>query len=175
MRRLFAGAALLVATASFAAAPVAAQSDMDFFVGGGLNLPSSDFGDAFKSGWVANAGLSFFSTAEGRAKLWLEGLYTQNKFDDGTDDKSTIIGGLGSLTYNLTAGSTTTPYLIGSVGYLSQKTTDGDDSTTESGIGFGGGAGISFGKFYVEGRYLTASLFDNVTTAFIMATVGITF
>ena len=42
-------------------------------------------------------------------------------------------------------------------------------------VGFGGGAGISFGKFYVEGRYLTASLFDNVTTAFIMATVGITF
>jgi hypothetical protein len=177
MRRLLTGAATLAAAAMLVALPAAAQSNTQFFVGGGLTLPSSDFGDAFKTGFAVNAGVSPWGSANGRARLWLEGLYSQNKVDadNAGSDKSTIFGGLGSITYNLTTAGNTVPYVIGSVGYLSQKTSFGDDSSTEGGIGFGGGAGISFGKFYVEGRYLTASLYENATTAFLMATVGVTF
>lgn len=172
MRRSLIGISTLALGLVLVATPAHAQ----FFVAGGVTLPSGDFGDGFKTGWVANAGVTVTSFANGRAKLWAEGLYGQNKVDATveTDLKSTQIAGFASVTYDLTAGSTTTPYLIGSVGYVSQKISVSDASQTEGGIGFGGGAGVSFGKFYVEGRYLTASIADG-TTAFMMATVGILF
>jgi len=171
MRRSLIGISSLALGLVLAAAPAQAQ----FFVAGGLTMPSGDFGDAYKAGWMANAGASLKSFANGRANLWVEGMYTENKVDGTSDAKSTIIGGLGSVTYNLTAGSNTTPYLIGAVGYLSQKLSINDFSSTEGGIGFGGGAGVSFNKFYIEGRYMTASLHEDVSTSFLMATVGILF
>ncbi|HET9066896.1 MAG TPA: hypothetical protein VFN22_13845 [Gemmatimonadales bacterium] len=171
MRRSLIGISSLALGLVLAAAPANAQ----FFVAGGVTLPSGDFGDAYKAGWMANAGVSVKAFANGRANLWAEGLYGQNKVDGTSDAKSTIMGGLGSVTYNLTAGSTTTPYLIGAVGYLSQKISFNNTNTTEGGIGFGGGAGVSFNKIYIEGRYMTASLFDDVQTSFLMATVGILF
>ncbi|MEO8478314.1 MAG: hypothetical protein ABI542_01680 [Gemmatimonadota bacterium] len=173
MRRSLIGISTLALGLVLATAPARAQQ---VFVAGGVTLPSGDFGDGFKTGWVANAGVSFWASANGRAKLWAEGLYGQNKVDAtvDTDLKATLMGGFGSITYNLTGGSSTVPYLIGTVGYLREKISAGGDSESKGGLGFGGGAGLSFGKPYIEARYLTASI-GGGTTSFIMAVVGVTF
>lgn len=170
MRRFFTGAATLAAALVLAAAPANAQ----FFAASALTLPSGDFGDGFKAGWAANAGISIWQNGDERAKVWVEGLYGQNNLDSDIDGKSTMIGGFGSLTYNLTTGGSAVPYLIGSAGYLSQKIEVASVDDTEGGFAFGGGAGVGFGKFYLEGRYITASIADG-TTSFIMAAAGITF
>ena len=172
MRRLLLGGATLAA-ALLLLAPLGAQG----FVGGGVTLPSGDYNTYAKPGWMLNAGITPWQSANDRAKLWAEGFFGSNSHDDVDGDKTTLYGGLGSLTYNLTAGGSAVPYLIGSVGYMVHKYSSDefpDDEGSEGGLTFGGGAGLGLGKFYVEGRYFTASISD-ATTAFILVAAGITF
>jgi hypothetical protein len=170
MRRFLIGASTLALALALGTTSASAQ----FFVAGGMTMPSGDFGDAYKAGWVANAGAAIVKSGDERAKVWIEGIFGQNNFDGEADAKSTMIGGFGSATYDLSMGGSAVPYVIGSVGYISQKLESGNASQTEGGLAFGGGAGVGFGKFYVEGRYFTASIAD-ATTAFLMLAAGVTF
>ena len=171
MRRSVFSAALLLTGFALATAPLSAQG----FVGAGVTTPMGDFGDGAKMGWVANAGFRPYQSADKRMSIWAEGLFGQNNFKNNVDGKTTMMGGFGSLTYNLTAEASAVPYVIGSVGYLSSKVeVNGVKFDAEGALGFGGGAGVGIKKFYLEGRYLTASK-DGNTTAFIMFTAGITF
>lgn len=172
MRRLMIGASTLAA-ALLLTLPVAAQG----FVGGGVTLPSGDFNTYAKLGWMVNAGITPWQSANDRAKLWAEGFYGSSSHDDFDGDKTNLYGGLGSLTYNLTESGSAVPYLIGSVGYMvHQYKSDEfpDEEGSEGGFAFGGGAGVGFGKLYLEGRYFSASI-EGSTTAFILVAAGITF
>lgn len=173
MRRCLPVATALFAALALSAAPAQAQ----FFAAAGLTVPSGDFGDYAKTGWLANAGARAWQSADERLAFWVEGFYGSSKHEDVDGDKTNIYGGLGTVTYNLTTGASATPYLTGSVGYLwhQYKSDDFPEfEDSEGGVAFGGGAGVGFDKFYVEARYLTASI-NEETTAFIAIVAGIVF
>lgn len=173
MRRLLIGATTLAA-ALVLAAPLSAQ----FFVQGSATLPQGDYKDYAKTGWMANAGIRAWQSANGNIALWAEGFYGSNSHEDIEGDKTNLLGGYGSVTFNLTSGASATPYLIGSVGYMRHQYKSDmfpDEEGSDGGVAFGGGAGLGIGKnFFVEGRYITASIGDG-TTAFIMLGGGVVF
>jgi hypothetical protein len=171
MRRFVLAASLLTLSLAVTATPATAQG----FIGGGVTTPMGDFGDAAKMGWAVNAGFRPWQSADKRMSLWAEGLFAQNNYKNNIDGKTTMMGGFGSITYNLTAEASAVPYVIGSAGYLSSKAeVAGVKFDAEGALGFGGGVGVGIKKFYLEGRYLTSSK-DGNTTAFIMWTAGYTF
>jgi hypothetical protein len=173
MRRMTLAVCTLAAALTITAAPAQAQSR--FWIGGAAILPSGDFGDGFKTGFGINAGFKAWQSSNERASVWAEGLFGMNDADtDIIDAKSTMFGGYGTFSYTLTASGSTRPYLLGSLGYLSQKLEVEGVSATEGGLGFGGGLGISFGKIDVEARYWSASIADG-TTAFLTLGAGISF
>lgn len=170
MRRVMLGTLALILSITLTPTVAKAQG----FIGAGATLPSGDYGDYAKTGWAVNAGFRPWMSADERAALWVEGLFASNKHEGSSGDKTNLFGGFASGTYGLTTGGTATPYIIGSVGYLvhSYKPgTSGAGSESEGGLGFGGGAGVEFSKFYIEGRYLTAKI-EGSTTAFLMFTFG---
>ncbi len=173
MRRLVIGASTFAA-ALLLAAPVHAQ----FFVQGSATLPQSDYKTYAKTGWMVNAGVRAWQSASEQFGLWAEGFYGSNTHKDFAGDKTNLYGGLGSLVYNLTSGSSTTPYLIGSVGYLRHQYKSDmfpDEEGSDGGVAFGGGAGLGLGKkLFVEGRYMTASI-SGEKTSFIMLGGGVVF
>ncbi|HET9133324.1 MAG TPA: outer membrane beta-barrel protein [Gemmatimonadales bacterium] len=173
MRRMTLAVCTLAAALAVTTAPAHAQNR--FWIGGAAVLPSGDFGDGFKTGFAINAGVKAWQASNERASVWVEGLFGMNDGDtDVLDVKSTMIGGYGTFSYTLTASGSTRPYLLGSLGYLSQKIEIENVSGTEGGLGFGGGLGVSFGKIDVEARYWSASINDG-TTAFLTLGAGISF
>lgn len=172
MRRFVLAASLLTLSLAVTATPATAQG----FIGGGVTTPMGDFGDGSKMGWAVNAGFRPWQSADKRMSLWAEGLFGQNNFKNNVDGKTTMMGGFGSITYNLTdPEGSTVPYVIGSVGYLSSKVEVASVKfDAEGALAFGGGVGVGLNKFYLEGRYLTSSK-DGNTTAFVLWTVGYTF
>lgn len=175
MRRLVIGASTL-AVALLLGAPAA---NAQFFVGIGATLPSSDYGDYAKTGWMATAGVRVWQSSNQRVGLWGEGFYGSNTHDDIDGDKTNLYGGLASVGFDLTsaAGATATPYLLGSVGYMvHQYKSDAfpQFEGSEGGLAFGGGGGFYMGRVWADARYITASI-EDATTAFILISVGIGF
>ena len=88
MKRL--GSALLAGAVAVlvSAAPAGAQY---IFLGGGATLPMGDYKDFAKTGWIATAGVGFDVGSRG---LWVEGqgYYGSNKHDDGSGDKTDLLG-----------------------------------------------------------------------------------
>lgn len=167
MRRFVAAGLTLVAALALSATPAQAQ----FFVGAGLTLPSGDF-DGYKAGPALNAGVAVLKSADERMKVWVEGFFGTNKFDsEAVDISATLMGAYGAVTYDLTAGGSATPYLIGGLGYMTIKE---DESDREGGVGFYGGGGVGFGKAWIEARYASASINDD-TLAFMGLMVGYSF
>ena len=174
MRKAVLASSLLALGLTLGSAPVSAQ----FYVGGYATLPSGDYADFAKTGWMAEAGYGFWKTSNDRLTLWVSGSYGSNSWeDDGLVDggKTNIMMGLGSVTYDITSNPDGGPYLLGHIGYLNAKASVDDlDTEGEGGVAFGGGLGYGMGKFWLEGRYITASL-DGGTIAIIMIGAGITF
>jgi hypothetical protein len=167
MRRFVTAGLTLVAALALTTAPAQAQ----FFVGAGLTLPSGDF-DNYKAGLGVSAGVAVIKSADERMKVWAEGFYGMNKFDnDAVDVSATLMGAYGSATYDLMAEGSAIPYLIGGAGYMTIKVEDAD---REGGFGFFGGAGVSFGKLWLEGRYSSASI-EDATLSFLGVMVGYSF
>ncbi len=174
MRRLVLASSLLALGLTLGSAPASAQ----FYVGAYASLPSGDYAEFAKTGWMAEAGYGFWKSSNDRLTLWVSGSYGSNSWeDDGGFDggKTNIMMGLGSVTYNITANPESGPYLIGHIGYLNAKASFEDvDFEGEGGLAFGGGLGYGMGKFFLEGRYITASVGDG-TLAMILIGAGITF
>lgn len=174
MRRFMIAASLLTLSLAVTATPATAQK---FFVGGGVTMPTSDYKEYAKNGWMLNAGFSPWRSADKRMTIWTEGVFGSNNHEGSGDEKTNLYGGFGSVTYNLTEDAPAVPYLIASVGYLVHQYKAGNTSFGDSSDGapsFGGGGGVGFGKFYVEGRYFTATI-DNDKTSFFLFAAGITF
>jgi hypothetical protein len=173
MRRLIISSSLLALAVTVVSAPVSAQ----LYVGAYASLPSGDYGEFAKTGWMAEAGYGFWSSSNDRLTLWVSGSYGSNSWDDDgeSDGKTNLMMALGSATYSLTANPESGPYLLGHVGYMNTKASADDvDYDAEGGVAFGGGVGYSLGKFWLEGRYITASIGDG-TLAIMLIGAGITF
>lgn len=170
MRRVILGTIALILSITLTPSTATAQG----FIGAGLTMPSGDFKEYAKTGFAVNAGFRPWMSADERASVWVEGLFASNKHEGSSGDKTNLFGGFASASYSLTAGASANPYVIGSLGYLvhSYKPgTSGFESESEGGIGFGGGVGVEMSKFYIEARYMSASI-EGSSTSFIMFTVG---
>ena len=153
------------------AAPLQAQ----FFVGAGPTIPTSDFGNYAKTGWMAIGGMQFSLTGM-PIKIRVEGMYGSNTHDGTASEKTNLYGGMANAVFGL-GGGPVGFYLVGGVGYLDHHYdpgSSGNPSADEWKAVFGGGAGLNFGlgplHAFAEARYLNR---DN--TAFFPVTVGLRF
>ncbi len=164
MMKRFAGILAVAGFMAFAT-PVAAQ----LYVQGGVTIPTSDLGDGAKTGWMGLAGY-MFSLGDGDIFVGPEVFYGSNSADDDAVglDKANLLGG--NATVGITFGgddASVTPYVMGTLGVLSvQVKPETGDSETESGVSFGGAVGLGIGeRFFVEGRFTSASVAEDFTAA----------
>jgi len=137
----------------------ATASAQSIFVGGGVTIPSGDYGDYAKTGWIADAGVTFDIGEQG---LWVygEGFYGSNKHDDDSGDKTNVYGAMGGVGYEFDTGGSLGIYVFGGAGLMvHQYKPDTGDSDSESKFGYEGGAGVDFPLgdrigLWVEGRFM---------------------
>ncbi|MCG8468526.1 MAG: hypothetical protein MJB57_10015 [Gemmatimonadetes bacterium] len=142
---------LAVAVFLVFAGPASAQ----LWVGANLTSPTSDFGDIADTGWMGNVGY-LIPLGEGGLGFAPEVYYGSNGHSD-SDDKTNLYGANANLGFSFGTGNVM-PFIFGSVGILAhQFSPDEGDGETETGISFGAGGGLDFGRFGVEGKFLTAS------------------
>jgi opacity protein-like surface antigen len=133
--------------------PFTAQGQ-SVYVMGGASFPTSDFGDAFDTGWMVAGGITL---PLGPGGFWfgVEGSYGQNGTAvDGIDVNPT--GAMAILGFDLPV-PVLDPYVFGGAGLLSTKANVGDLSNTETEFGYQLGAGLSLGSGpispFIELRY----------------------
>lgn len=171
-RMLAASTAMLFA---FVAIPQVVQAQ-SVYVLAGAAIPSSDYGDIAKTGWLAGVG---FTYAVGDAGLWVgaEGLYSRSSVDsDVVDESYKPFSLMGIVGYDIPTEGKVSPYVFGGAGYQAISSSF-EGSDTESGFGWQLGAGVGIetsGNIspFFEGRYQSASIND-ATLAFLGIEAGI--
>jgi hypothetical protein len=173
---------LVVAVLAFAvAATPASAQNLSAFVGGGVTLPIGDFGDVADTGWNVGGGVL---VPVGAAGMWVggEAFYGRNSVKDispGLDFGDWTLTGAGALLgYTINPMAQMSPFVFGSLGFLSLGMT-GEGSGSESGVSFGAGAGLSFNltptiSAWGAGRFINARI-DGDNLQFIPLNVGLTF
>lgn len=152
----------------------AAQS---VYLGGGGSFPMSDYGDYADTGFLLVGG-GTFPLGEGGLSASVEGFYGQNSHSDVDGDKTNPYGFMGGLIYGFgDPDSGPAPYVFGEAGLMWHKySSDTFGDASESGFGYGGGAGVGFPlggiDAWVEGRLMNASIEDS-NTMFLGAVAGI--
>jgi len=182
-------AALSLGVIAFAA-PVQAQSPVQFSLGGSLGIPLGDFGDAAKMGWHALAGATF-KPASLPVGIQIDGNYSQFSASDealaaadlpeDASVKTRLMFATANAVYSFKTAETSRlhPYLIGGLGVYNAKATgddvpDGVESTTDFGINAGAGFNVAAGgaSVFVEGRFHDVFT-DGGSTQFVPITVGV--
>lgn len=164
MKRVALSLAALVAIAG--AGSLSAQG-VRFGIGGGLLLPLSDYKTGDKSGFLVGADGTYWLTG-GMAGIRIDASYSQTSEASGiTPHKTKMIGGMAELVYAMGKNADPArPYVFGGVGLFNVKLSAGGADTSETKVGFGGGAGVAFKlgpsstRLFVEGRYATVKVFD---------------
>lgn len=175
---LFAAVAMTVV---MGASAVEAQSPVRFGLGGGLTMPQSDLGDAFKSGFHGQVMLGFGMMAlpvKLRADLSYNNLGAEDGGLLGSDDDFRAIGGALNAIVGM-GGIGVKPYLTGGAGFYNWKVGDGD---AQNDFGLNGGVGLEFSltgmSTFLEVRYVKLFVgdeFDDLSAAFVPITFGIMF
>jgi len=172
---------ILVALFAFIAlSPPAQVSAQGVYIGAGMSIPTSDFSDEHDSGFLGVGGVSFPIGMEGLS-VFGEGFWGRNSFSD-EDATTNPYGLMGGLLYNFSAEGSPGIYVFGQAGLMVHKySSDTYEDESNSGLGYGGGAGFNFPMdgvdLWVEARYLAASIEDSAgfseTTAFFGLLAGI--
>lgn len=153
-----------------------------FHVGGGLVLPTGDFGDAFKTGWQAMGGVDFGLSGI-PFMLRVDALYGQNNVDEDatgfTDVKAKFFGGMAGGQFIIGSGpSPVKPYILAEIGVVNFKVSGPGGSVSESKFAFAPGAGLQFGlgsmNAFVEAKYLSIQT-SSSSTNMIPILVGLRF
>jgi Outer membrane protein beta-barrel domain len=182
-------AALSLGVIAFAA-PVQAQSPVQFSLGGSLGIPLGDFGDAAKTGWHALAGATF-TPATLPVGIQVDANYSQFSASDealaalelpeDASVKTRLMFATANAVYNFKTAETSRihPYIIGGLGVYNAKPTGDDvddaaESTTDFGINAGAGFNVAAGaaSLFVEGRFHDIFT-DGGSTQFVPLTVGL--
>jgi len=177
MKRLAVPTALALVAAVAVSSPASAQY---IFFGGGPTIPSGDYGDIAKTGYMISAG---FGVDIGKKGLFLEaelGRGTNTHENTGqANSKTNVISAFGALGWSFGAAEKKVrPYLLAGAGLVAhQFRTDAEPPLgegTESKFGATGAGGISIRvqekmSFWLEGRYIGSS-----GTNHIAALIGLT-
>jgi len=178
MRKILKSALVLGAVSLAGAGALNAQAGASFHVGGGVVLPMGDFGDAFKTGFQALGGVNF-ALGSLPFDIRVDAIYGQNSGDDAVftvdDVKAKFFGGMAGAQFGFGApGASVHPYILGQVGVVNGKTTcTGCADNSSSDFTFLGGAGVNFGKFFVEGKYM--SIQSDASANMLVVSAGISF
>jgi hypothetical protein len=172
--------AVAVLAFAYAASPASGQG-LSAFVTAGPNIPVGDFSDIADVGWIAGAGVLM---PIGQAGLWVgaEGMYGRNSIANlGIDENWTLAGAGGLIGYTITPLQRLSPFIFGSLGFLSWGGTGGIE--TDNGISFGAGGGVTYGMTqtvnvfgaarFINGRFDLEG--ETVNLRFIPITVGLNF
>lgn len=167
--------AVAVLAFTFAAAPASGQG-LSAFVGAGPSIAIGDFGDVADAGWMVGAGVL---VPVGQAGMWVggEGMYGRNGAKN-FDESFTITGAGGMLGMTFSPAAQMSPFVFGSVGFVSLGAT-ATGAESNSGVSFGAGGGVSFAltptiNAFGAGRFINARI-EGENVQFIPITVGVTF
>src|SRR6266545_5379423 len=176
-------ALLAVALIVVAARPAMAQGSLRYGISGGVLMPMGDYNTADKMGFVGGAGATYWLAGQ---PIGIRGdvSYSQSSHDEAVSvaGHTKIIGGMASVVYALNPASAPARILLNAgLGFYNVKfDATGGASTSESKIGFGGGAAVAFKlgtgstRLVVGTRYTSVSTSGSSTT-FLPITVGLTF
>lgn len=173
MRRPF---ILMLALLGGAAGTPAAQQRAELSLGGGITVPSGDFGNAAKTGWHGLGTITWFPAGDPLG-VQATAFFGQNKFEGG-GGKFQMFGALLEGRLDLRTESAFRPYVMagGGVTDVEAKPTGGTSVTRtkvaiDGGVGFGY-VGTSKVGFFVQARYV--NVFDSgPDLTFIPVTAGI--
>ena len=187
MKRIAFGVLAVLSLAGVAG--LSAQEGIKVGIGGGAQLPTGDYGNFDKMGWLIGGDLTYWLTgAPVGIRADVQYAQTTHKDQGGVaiDGNSKVLGGLAEVVYAFgTSADQLRPYVLGGVGYYNVKVKAtvagvGTFEDSESKVGFGGGAGVAFKvgtgttRFFIEGKFVSVSTTGGSTT-FIPLRAGLRF
>jgi hypothetical protein len=162
---LAAGLSVVASTA------VAAQTPLLFHVGGGAIMPSGDFGTYANPGWSGFAGVSKPLASRPELSLQATAFYGHAAHDGDAGDATNIPGvGVGISCQLGDAKMSARPYVGALLGFLQHRYSAGSPgypSESETKLFVGPGGGVSFGRMFVDVRYMASD-----GTSFIPISLG---
>lgn len=180
--------AVLAAGVLSAAGSALAAQNLRIGVGGGVLIPMSDYKDVDKMGWVAGADATYWLMGA-PVGIRIEGDYSQTSHKDqlgvAIGGNTKIIGGMADVVYAFgTSALQLRPYILGGVGLYNVKVKASAGGitvdTSETKVGFGGGAGLALKigtgstRVFVEGKFVSVST-SGTSTTFLPIKAGIRF
>ncbi len=166
MRRLLGLGSLFAAVVLFV--PSSAHAQASVWIGGGATVPTGDFSDYAKTGWMAGLGLNY---ALGDQGLWIggSGFYGSNKHET-SGEKTNLYGGLAAVGYRVGDQSKAGVFFFGNVGVMNHEFDDGTTKDGSSKLAYGGGAGVDVPladkiNLWFAGQYLQRAKEDGEHTA----------
>lgn len=159
---------LAVVGALLLGAATSAAQGVRYGVGAGLLLPVGDYHSLDKAGWIAGADVTYWF-ASGSIAIRAEASYSRTGQRQGacclTDHTTAIGGGMADVVYAF--GKTTDqvrPYVLAGVGlYNVRLSSPGLAASSETKVGFGGGAGVAYrlgtggARLFVESKITTVT------------------
>ena len=178
MNRIVRGLLVAGVVATVAAGSASAQARGYIGFGGGISIPTGDFGDAVKSGYLAQV-VAGITGPTGKLGGRVNGTYTHHGFDGVNDARARFIGAMGDLVF--TPGvpeAKLRPYLLGGLGFQNVSITSVPDDISETKFAYNFGAGVNIGmggaKLFIEGRWLSIQT-EGESTSMIPLSVGVRF
>jgi hypothetical protein len=178
MNRIARGVLVAGVVASIAAGGAQAQARGYFGFGAGASVPTGDFGDGYKVGWIAQV-VAGITGPTGVIGGRVNGSITRHNHDTLNDNTAKLVGAMGDLVFSPGgADSKVRPYLLGGIGFQNVKLEAGqlENSVTELAYNFGAGitVALSKAKLFVEGRWLSVQT-DPSSTNLIPISIGLRF
>src|ERR1041385_7278223 len=120
MRRILVGIGLFALLFVVPTRPAAAQARGYVGAGAGVLIPTGDYADAVKTGWIGHV-VAGVSGPKGLLGGRVNGSFERNKFDVG-DDNFRFVGAMGDVVVSpMTGGGMARPYFLGGVGFQNGK------------------------------------------------------
>lgn len=184
VKMIFAALAM-VAMVAMSATAQAPPKPFDIYIGGGVSMPTGNFGDAYKMGFHGNGKIAFEATPMidivGNIAYHTFSFDDQGNSDfDGGSTSVIMIGGDGRYAFDMPQ-SNFGPYVLAGVGLgivslgditLPVVGTVDGGSETKPYINFGGGAEVQ--KFFFEIKYVIV-MTSGDSFSFLPITVGVKF
>ncbi len=169
---------LTVVAAMLLGATTAASQGVRYGVGAGLLVPVGDYHSLDNAGWIAGADVTYW-LASGSMAIRAEGSYSRTSERPGScciaDHKTTFAGGMVDVVYAFgRTADRIRPYVLAGVGlYNVRFSAPGFTPSSDTKVGFGGGAGVAFRVGEGSTRVFLESKVTDVTSGVDLVSVPI--